>query len=304
MTQFKPKSDYFRIGEYNILMTLVKAYHGSPLAVSTEKCIKSICKHSIIPITFHFIVDKKGTDVVKGIFMRTSGHCTNPDIVFHDADKLAERLKGIVQVLQRPFSYKKGAYYSDPIFFLSTALHKVFPENLTKIIMLDSDLRFRNDINLLFQHFKKFESSNIMGLATEQQPVYRHIFDTYRHNNPGTMVGEPPPNGITGFNSGVALLHLENMRRSKTYNQIISSEAAIDMAKKYNFKGHLGDQDFYSLLSVEHKDLFYILPCGWNRQLCSYWRDNGYAKVFDLYFNCSMPVHVYHGNCRTAIPED
>jgi hypothetical protein len=31
----------------------------------------------------------------------------------------------------------------------------------------------------------------------------------------------------------------------------------------------LGDQDVYTLLSFEHPDLFYRLPCVWNRQLCT-----------------------------------
>eukprot|EP00794_Sanderia_malayensis_P015335 gene15335-16912_t len=145
---------------------------------------------------------------------------------------------------------------------------------------------------------------NIMGLAREQQPVYRHVLSNYRHRNPGTIVGDPPPNGLTGFNSGVKLMNLENMRNSELYNSILHRDNVTLLANKYNFRGHLGDQDFFSLVSFDHPSLFYTLPCQWNRQLCTWWKDNGYKDVFDAYFSCTEPFYVIHGNCNTPIPQE
>ena len=197
-----------------------------------------------------------------------------------------------------------NSYYSDPLFFLSTSIHLVLPQNKMHVILLDSDLFFQADIKQLFAQFDKFKSTNIFGLAREQQPVYRHVLHMFRDRHPGTKVGGPPPDGLTGFNSGVVLINLHNMRSSKLYNKLLRGSIVKEIASKYTFQGHLGDQDFYSLLNLDYPELFHVLPCSWNRQLCTWWRDKGYAEVFDSYFNCSEPIHVYHGNCGTKMPNE
>lgn len=169
--------------------------------------------------------------------------------------------------------------------------------------MLDADLKFNADIKNLFDEFGKFSATNIIGIARENQPVYRHTFHMYRRANRETRVGEPPPHGHTGFNSGVLLLDIQKMRNSKIYNSLISSDSVKLLTEKYLFKGHLGDQDFFTLISLEHEELFYVLPCSWNRQLCVWWRNNGYKDVFELYFKCDGHINIYHGNCNTAIPK-
>lgn len=175
---------------------------------------------------------------------------------------------------------------------------------MMQIISLDSDLFFKADIKQLFAEFKRFNTSTVFGLAREQQPVYRHVLHMFRNRNPGTKVGGPPPDGLTGFNSGVVLINLHNMRDSKLYNKLLQGSEVKEMSKKYTFQGNLGDQDFYTLLNLEYPEFFHVLPCSWNRQLCTFWRDNGYADVFDSYFNCSEPIHVYHGNCGTSMPNE
>ena len=212
-------------------------------------------------------------------------------------------LNNVLFSLQDLFS-GPHAYYNHSLFFLSTAIHHVMPQNMTHIISLDSDMLFKTDIKQLFAIFDNFKASTIFGLAREQQPVYRDIFRSFRKRNPGTKVGEPPPDGLTGFNSGVILINLLNMRKSRFYNLLLHNDVVKKMADKYAFQGHLGDQDFYSLLNLEYSGLFHILPCSWNRQLCTWWKDMGYAHVFDFYYKCSEPIHVYHGNCRTEIPDD
>jgi hypothetical protein len=62
-------------------------------------------------------------------------------------------------------------------------------------------------------------------------------------------VGDPPPNGITGFNSGVLLLNLDKMRKSDVYNSLIKPKVVKDLTEKFTFKGHLGDQDFSNSLN-------------------------------------------------------
>lgn len=182
-------------------------------------------------------------------------------------------------------------------------MHYVLPDTISRVIMLDSDLEFRSDIGDLFKIFDQFGKMNIFGLAREQQPVYRHIFHMYRQAHSTAKLGDPPPDGITGYNSGVLLMDLDKMRNSHVYDQILTGNVLKNITKEYQFQGHLGDQDFYTVISIKYPELFYTLPCSWNRQLCTWWRDNGYSDVFELYHKCEEPIHVYHGNCKSTIPE-
>ena len=202
------------------------------------------------------------------------------------------------------FTSSSVSYFTGPLFFLSVISHTLFPD-ISKLIILDADLKFRTDILELWKKFDDFSSSNLIGTAHELQPVYKHMTYQYRNNYPHTKIGAPPPNGNPGFNSGVLLMDLARMRTSVLYKEYLSNPAALQhLSEKYYFRGHLGDQDFYTLLSFEHPELFYLLPCTWNRQLCTWWNDKGYHEIFHLYHNCEGYVNVYHGNCGTAIPDD
>ena len=170
--------------------------------------------------------------------------------------------------------------------------------------MIDCDLKFKADIKELYDRFEIFDQDNIMGIGRDMQPVYRHTFWSYRNKHPNTRVGAPPPNGLTGFNSGVLLLDLNRMRNSALYNSLLNRQSLEQLTAEFEFKGHLGDQDFFTLLNMKYEQLFHVLPCTWNRQLCTWWRDHGYQAIFDQYFSCEGQVKIYHGNCNTPIPED
>lgn len=219
-----------------------------------------------------------------------------------DVNKLAQELHTIVEPMQKHFSSKPGSYYSHSFFFLSVAMHKVMPTTMHRAIMLDADLKFTDDIKKLYDRFRLFKKDNVIGIARELQPVYRHTFSLYRTEHPGTRVGEPGPDGLTGFNSGVLLLDLEAMRKSDLYNSMLQAKAVELLTEEFHFKGHLGDQDLFTLINMKYEWLFHILPCIWNRQLCTWWKDHGYADIFDHYYTCEGDVKIWHGNCNTPIP--
>ena len=54
---------------------------------------------------------------------------------------MADDLRDIVEPMQRHFSYKPGANYHHPLFFLSIAMHRVVDEDMRYVIMLDADLK-------------------------------------------------------------------------------------------------------------------------------------------------------------------
>lgn len=142
--------------------------------------------------------------------------------------------------------------------------------------------------------------------------MYRHVLYSYRsrkNTSFGDYIHEEPiattgnhPFGFPGYNSGVVLFNLSAIRKSTRYSHIISKENVERLTYKYKFRGHLGDQDYYTLLGYEYPELFQTLPCNFNRQLCVWWRNHGYKDLFGNYSQCKSETIVYHGNCNTPIP--
>ncbi|XP_067658696.1 xyloside xylosyltransferase 1-like isoform X1 [Haliotis asinina] len=287
--------------EINVIITFTNAHSSPSLQRKFTVTVTTMLAATSAPLALHILGDMESQKLAASI-IKENVKSDNYRIVVLDIEDITHRLYDLVKDMQSKFSGQRS-YYHDALFFLSIAIHKVLPAHIHRVIMLDADLKFQGDIKDLYALFSNFSATNVMGIAHEAQPVYRHQFHQYRSQNKGTRVGEPPPNGLTGFNSGVLLLDIDRMRSSAVYNSLITAEVAEQLKKKYSFRGHLGDQCFFTLLSLEHEDLFYVLPCNWNRQLCTWWKGKGYDDVFDLYFRCEGHINIYHGNCNTKIPD-
>uniref|UniRef100_UPI00398ED383 xyloside xylosyltransferase 1 isoform X2 n=1 Tax=Pristiophorus japonicus TaxID=55135 RepID=UPI00398ED383 len=291
------------------LMMFTKVDQNYGLREKITVAIKSMVKHAMFKdnevLHLHFVADVPSRKIGEPLLQQLMQAATfKYQVIFHDVDVLTEKLFPVVEAMQKHFSSGSGTYYSDSIFFLSVAMHRIMPAEMTRIVQLDLDLKYMSNIRGLFGEFEKFQPGAVIGIAREMQPVYRHTFWQYRRENPKAKVGDPLPDGLPGFNSGVMLLNLEAMRQSELYNQLLNIGNVRKLTEKYHFKGHLGDQDFFTLIGMEHTGLFHILDCTSNRQLCTWWRDHGYADVFDQYFKCDGKVKIYHGNCNTPIPDD
>ncbi|KAE8294097.1 Xyloside xylosyltransferase 1 [Larimichthys crocea] len=294
---------------YHALMMFTKVDKSRSLQDKFKVAMLSMVKHGRFQegevLVLHFVSDPTSKELGERMLQEFLLDATfKYEVLFHDVVALTQKLFPIVEAMQKHFSAGSGAYYSDAIFFLSVAMHHIMPESLTHIVQLDLDLKYRTNIRDLFQEFDQFPPGAVIGITREMQPVYRHTFWQYRKENPQTKVGEPPPDGLPGFNSGVMLLNLGAMRASALYNELLEPSNVAKLADQYRFRGHLGDQDFFTMIGMEHPELFYSLSCGWNRQLCTWWRDHGYGDVFQLYYRCGGPVYIYHGNCNTPIPDD
>lgn len=66
------------------------------------------------------------TRVTKSSFI-TYIVCCLFQVVFHNVKALTEKLFPIVEAMQKHFSAGSGTYYSDAIFFLSVAMHRIMP---------------------------------------------------------------------------------------------------------------------------------------------------------------------------------
>jgi len=216
-------------------------------------------------------------------------------IVFHDADTFWRPVTPQIEALRAHFGSQT---FDDPIFFLSTALHRLLPADVHRVMKLDLDVLVRVSLTDLQREFRDFRSGEVIALAPDLQPVYYHLLEPYRRSHPGAVAGEA---GQQGFNAGVALYDLDAMRGSRLYNEALEPAAIDALAAKYGFRGHLGDQDFYTLLGFEHPGLFHRLDCTWNRQLCTWWQTVR-PEVFDQFHACPAEARILHGNCNTAIP--
>ncbi|KAK1168420.1 xyloside xylosyltransferase 1 [Acipenser oxyrinchus oxyrinchus] len=294
---------------FHALMMFTKVDTNQALQQKFQVAMRSMLKHARFEdgevLTLHFVSDEPsreiGEKMLEDLLQGATFRC---EVSFHNVKVLTEKLFPIVEAMQKHFSAGSGTYYSDAIFFLSVAMHRIMPAEIKRIVQLDLDLKYRTNIRELFEQFNQFPAGAVIGIAREMQPVYRHTFWAYRRENPDSKVGDPPPGGSPGFNSGVMLLDLEAMRRSEPYNQLLEPRSVSRLADKYRFQGHLGDQDFFTMIGMEHPSLFQVLDCAWNRQLCTWWKDHGYGDVFQLYYHCQGPVKIYHGNCNTPIPDD
>ena len=291
---------------YNVWCIFTKVASNSPMKRKFEIFAESLLRVSSVDIAFHVITDVDSKDVaenvLEGVLSSTGKYMK---LHYYDVHELASQLEDIVSVMSPHFSSKPGTYYSDALFFLSLGLHRIAPAEQSLAAMFDADTKFREDIKELFREFDRFGSQALFGLAPELTPVYRHVLYLYRNKHPNTLFGEPARSGgYPGFNSGVVLFNLDRLRNSSVYNRIVGQESVDAMTEKYHFKGHLGDQDFYTLLGMERPELIHTIDCGWNRQLCTWWRDRGYADVFGNYSRCDSKTKLWHGNCNTPIPDD
>ncbi|XP_049292668.1 xyloside xylosyltransferase 1 [Anopheles funestus] len=321
--------------EYNIFLIYTKESQNQILHSQLELFLRSLLKYSTIELHLHIITDEQSERSAEELikqqierFHRTAFY------TLYDVRDCAEKISDIVHGMMPLFNYRSGSYYSDALFLLSLGLHRIVDRNMRRAILIDCDVVFRASIKELFDQFELFAPDQLFGLAPELTPVYRHVLSRYRMNNPQTIFGSPyyldklaPPtdvlspttndalrskktsadekrnHGYPGLNSGVVMLHLDRIRRSRLYEEIIKESTVKNMAEKYSFQGHLGDQDFYTLMGFEFPGLIYRLDCVWNRQLCTWWREHGYSDIFDSYFRCEGTVKIYHGNCNTRAPE-
>ncbi|SPP73209.1 blast:Xyloside xylosyltransferase 1 [Drosophila guanche] len=304
---------------YNIFIIYTREnYH---LNLKFDLFAHSLLKHTSAQLHLHVITDKESSSSVMEILQRQIRRFRRTVIyTMYDVKVCSTIIEDIAAKLSPFFSSAPNSYYSDSLFFLSLGLHRIADASLNRAILLDCDIVFRSDVRLLFNEFDHFLPHQLYGLAPELTPVYRHILYRYRVRYPKTSFGNPyyPMNhemgnqhnhnheqrhGYPGLNSGVVLLLLNRIRNSKSYLEKLTNSEVQTLVAKYSFKGHLGDQDFFTLLGYEYPNLIYRLDCVWNRQLCTWWKDHGYSDIFDAYFRCEGNIKMYHGNCNTRIPE-
>ncbi|XP_014290558.1 xyloside xylosyltransferase 1 [Halyomorpha halys] len=289
--------------DYNVWCIFTKVRTHKIIKDRFNRMLFSLLNTTSSVITLNLITDSSSRIIAKDIILNLK-NSTGKDlkVSFHDVNVITNKIGNVVYLMRKYFSSQPGAYYSDPLFFVSLVLHKIAVDQ-HKVILIDVDTVIKVDIIELFNEFSKFSNESMIGIAPELSPVYHHILYRYRQQHKSTKLGiASSEGGFPGVNSGVLALDLDRLRSSQLFQELLMEKSLDRLTKKYFFKGHLGDQDFYTLIGLEHLELLHLLDCGWNRQLCTWWSKHGYSETFHKFFTCPSPIKIYHGNCNTDIP--
>ncbi|RXM28868.1 Glycosyltransferase-like protein LARGE2 [Acipenser ruthenus] len=153
--------------------------------------VKSILFHRKNPLHFHFITDAVAHEILSSLFQ--SWMVPSVQVSFYDADELKSEVAWI-----------PNKHYSGIYGLMKLTLTKALPSDLTKVIVLDTDITFATDIAELWTIFRKFTDKQAIGLVENQSDWY--LGNLWKNHKPWPALGR-------GFNTGVILLLLERLRR-------------------------------------------------------------------------------------------
>lgn len=291
----------WRTSPVDVVFVAKWAFRNMKVTRSMSRCLKSILAYARRPLRFHVLADPQSY-----MRLRRTLHSVREEsktmfqYALYNITSVQEKHKEVIKVMRKLFFTKDVGRYNDDMFFITEIFHKVF--RLERAIFIDLDLQFQDDIAKLDDIFNCFESEHLIGIGHDLQPQYRVDFAKYRSKHPGSDVGLARP-GRQGFNTGVMLMNLEAMRSSKLYNSLLNYTNLKVLCDKYSFQGSLGHQDFFTLVGMEHPELFFLLDCVWNRQLDTSWEHTVKKDVFDAYHRCPGKIRVFHANGGARLPD-
>ncbi len=267
-----------------------------------KTCLESLLTNTHSPLSLHLIVDETSREEAREIAI-TAGRSQLHKLKTYEIDQVHKQFQQEMDLLRHFFGSDSRPYYQKPVFYVAPIIHSVVQED--KLIMLDIDTKVVGDLHDLYRQFQSFNSYQYWGAAYEQSPYYMTVLTQYRMRHPLTQFGSPPQWGNPGINTGVLLVDTEKLqRRSSEINAYWSRRHYEYLVDQYMLRGNLvlGGQDFLSLMSFQYPELFHRLPCTWNRQLCMWFKENGFSDVFESYHRCEYEAKLLHGNCNTTIP--
>uniref|UniRef100_A0A9J7ZZQ3 LARGE xylosyl- and glucuronyltransferase 2 n=1 Tax=Cyprinus carpio carpio TaxID=630221 RepID=A0A9J7ZZQ3_CYPCA len=241
-----------------IHVACVCAGHNASRDVVT--LVKSILFHRRNPLHFHFITDTVANQILSTLFQ--SWMVPSVQVSFYDADELKSEV-----------SWIPNKHYSGIYGLMKLTLTKALPSNLSKVIVLDTDITFATDIAELWAIFRKFTGNQkqVIGLVENQSDWY--LGNLWKNHKPWPALGR-------GFNTGVILLYLERLRRIG-WEQMWRLTAERELMSMLSTS--LADQDIFNAFIKQNPVLVHQLPCFWNVQLSDHTRsEQCYTEVSDL----------------------
>ncbi|KAM9860431.1 xylosyl- and glucuronyltransferase LARGE2s [Aulostomus maculatus] len=239
-----------------IHIACVCAGHNASRDVVT--LVKSVLFHRRNPLHFHFITDTVAHRILSSLFQ--SWMVPSVQVSFYDADELKSEV-----------SWIPNKHYSGIYGLMKLTLTKALPSDLSKVIVLDTDITFATDIAELWGIFRKFTDKQVIGLVENQSDWY--LGNLWKNHKPWPALGR-------GFNTGVILLYLERLRRI-SWEQMWRLTAERELMSMLSTS--LADQDIFNAFIKQNPVLVHQLPCFWNVQLSDHTRSElCYTEVSDL----------------------
>ncbi|KFZ49889.1 Glycosyltransferase-like LARGE2, partial [Antrostomus carolinensis] len=246
-------------------VAIVCAGHNASRDVVT--LVKSILFHRKNPLHFHFITDSVAHQILQTLFQ--SWMVPSVHVSFYNADDL--KASTYCVTLQPEVSWIPNKHYSGIYGLMKLTLTKALPSNLSKVIVLDTDITFATDIAELWAVFGKFSDKQVIGLVENQSDWY--LGNLWKNHKPWPALGR-------GFNTGVILLLLDRLRRLG-WEQMWRLTAERELMSMLSTS--LADQDIFNAVIKQNPALVYRLPCFWNVQLSDHTRsEQCYTEVSDL----------------------
>ncbi|XP_064280777.1 xylosyl- and glucuronyltransferase LARGE2 [Passer domesticus] len=237
-------------------VAIVCAGHNASRDVVT--LVKSILFHRKNPLHFHFITDSVAHQILQMLFQ--SWMVPSVHVSFYNADDLKAEV-----------SWIPNKHYSGIYGLMKLTLTKALPSNLSKVIVLDTDITFATDIAELWAVFGKFSEKQVIGLVENQSDWY--LGNLWKNHKPWPALGR-------GFNTGVILLLLDRLRRLG-WEQMWRLTAERELMSMLSTS--LADQDIFNAVIKQDPSLVYRLPCFWNVQLSDHTRsEQCYTELSDL----------------------
>ncbi|XP_053545281.1 xylosyl- and glucuronyltransferase LARGE2 [Bombina bombina] len=210
------------------------------------------------PLHLHLITDSVAYHILGNLFH--TWMVPSLKISFYNASELKQEV-----------SWIPNKHYSGIYGLLKLTLTKALPSNLTKVIVLDTDITFATDIAELWSIFRKFTGQQVLGLVENQSDWY--LGNLWKNHKPWPALGR-------GFNTGVILLLLDKLRLIG-WEEMWRLTAERELMSMLSTS--LADQDIFNAVIKGSSSLVYQLPCFWNVQLSDHTRsEQCYSELADL----------------------
>ncbi|XP_054163176.1 xylosyl- and glucuronyltransferase LARGE2s-like [Oppia nitens] len=239
-----------------IHVVIVCAGYNSSRSVVT--LIKSILFYRKNPLHFHFISDSIAHTILQTLFKTWSVPALG--VSFYLADNL-----------QSDVSWIPNKHYSGVYGLMKLVLPKALPQNMDKVIVLDTDITFATDIAELWKLFAKMTKESL-ALVENQSDWY--LGKLWKNHRPWPALGR-------GFNTGVMLFSLKRLRE---FNWSVVWKMVAEKELMSMLSTSLADQDIFNAVIKQYPFLVYKLPCQWNVQLSDNTLSDAlcYTEVQDL----------------------
>lgn len=245
-------------------ISMVAAGYNTARTVVT--LIKSILFYRLSPLHFHFITDIAARHVLSMVFK--TWQLPSVNVSFYAIETAADIVAWI------PNSHYSGIYG-----LMKLTLVRLLPEDLDRVIILDTDLMLTEDIASLWEFFKKIRrQGKLLGVVENQSDWY--LGKLWEKQRPWPALGR-------GFNTGVMLLNL-NLMRAKDWIAMWTSVAKATLEHLHS-RTSLADQDIVNAVIKKHPDIHFVLPCSWNAQMSEH-------SLNDYCFSRTKNFKIIHWN--------